>query len=174
MRAAPASAPYRPPAGGRRLPGVLAASGDDGSGYGRGRADSGVGDLCPGRVRSVRGVVDSSFIRGDEVLFSEVSPRPHDTGLVTLISLNLSEFALHTRATGALYPPTGSFCVGGDTAGRELDPDPLRQPGRARYRTEPIRQAGDPGPPPHGRVSRAENIDAARDKARCSAATVKF
>mgnify|MGYP001400273329 CR=1 FL=1 len=38
------------------------------------------------------------FIRGDEVLFSEVSPRPHDTGLVTLISQNLSEFALHTRA----------------------------------------------------------------------------
>src|SRR5690554_1861257 len=38
------------------------------------------------------------FIRGDEVLFSEVSPRPHDTGLVTLISQNLSEFALHARA----------------------------------------------------------------------------
>ena len=38
------------------------------------------------------------FIKGDEVFFSEVSPRPHDTGLVTLISQNLSEFALHARA----------------------------------------------------------------------------
>jgi phosphoribosylglycinamide formyltransferase 2 len=38
------------------------------------------------------------FIRGDEVYFSEVSPRPHDTGLVTLISQDLSEFALHVRA----------------------------------------------------------------------------
>ncbi len=38
------------------------------------------------------------FIKGDEVLFSEVSPRPHDTGMVTMISQNLSEFALHARA----------------------------------------------------------------------------
>ncbi len=38
------------------------------------------------------------FIKGDDVIFSEVSPRPHDTGLVTLISQNLSEFALHARA----------------------------------------------------------------------------
>ncbi|MEI6859928.1 MAG: formate-dependent phosphoribosylglycinamide formyltransferase [Shewanella sp.] len=38
------------------------------------------------------------FIKGDDVYFSEVSPRPHDTGLVTLISQDLSEFALHTRA----------------------------------------------------------------------------
>ncbi|MBT9472263.1 MAG: formate-dependent phosphoribosylglycinamide formyltransferase [Pseudomonadota bacterium] len=38
------------------------------------------------------------FVRGDEVWFSEVSPRPHDTGLVTLVTQNLSEFALHARA----------------------------------------------------------------------------
>ncbi len=38
------------------------------------------------------------FVRGDEVLFSEVSPRPHDTGLVTLVSQFQSEFALHARA----------------------------------------------------------------------------
>lgn len=38
------------------------------------------------------------FVRGEEVFFSEVSPRPHDTGLVTLISQDLSEFALHVRA----------------------------------------------------------------------------
>ncbi|MDD8059832.1 MAG: formate-dependent phosphoribosylglycinamide formyltransferase [Shewanella sp.] len=38
------------------------------------------------------------FVKGDEVYFSEVSPRPHDTGLVTLISQDISEFALHVRA----------------------------------------------------------------------------
>ena len=38
------------------------------------------------------------FVKGDEVWFSEVSPRPHDTGLVTLVSQDLSEFALHARA----------------------------------------------------------------------------
>jgi len=38
------------------------------------------------------------FIKGDQVIFSEVSPRPHDTGLVTLVSQDLSEFALHARA----------------------------------------------------------------------------
>jgi phosphoribosylglycinamide formyltransferase 2 len=45
------------------------------------------------------------FIRGDEVLFSEVSPRPHDTGMVTLISQDLSEFALHARAILGLPIP---------------------------------------------------------------------
>lgn len=45
------------------------------------------------------------FISGDEVYFSEVSPRPHDTGLVTLISQNLSEFALHARAILGLPIP---------------------------------------------------------------------
>ncbi|MET0285560.1 MAG: formate-dependent phosphoribosylglycinamide formyltransferase, partial [Polyangiales bacterium] len=38
------------------------------------------------------------FVKGDEVIFSEVSPRPHDTGMVTMISQDLSEFALHVRA----------------------------------------------------------------------------
>jgi phosphoribosylglycinamide formyltransferase 2 len=38
------------------------------------------------------------FIKGDEVYFSEVSPRPHDTGMVTLITQSQSEFALHLRA----------------------------------------------------------------------------
>ncbi|MGB0955433.1 MAG: formate-dependent phosphoribosylglycinamide formyltransferase [Panacagrimonas sp.] len=45
------------------------------------------------------------FIRGDEAIFSEVSPRPHDTGLVTLISQDLSEFALHARAILGLPIP---------------------------------------------------------------------
>ena len=45
------------------------------------------------------------FVRGDQVWFSEVSPRPHDTGLVTLISQDLSEFALHARAILGLPVP---------------------------------------------------------------------
>ncbi len=45
------------------------------------------------------------FIKNDEVIFSEVSPRPHDTGLVTLISQDLSEFALHARAILGLPIP---------------------------------------------------------------------
>jgi phosphoribosylglycinamide formyltransferase 2 len=45
------------------------------------------------------------FIKGDEVYFSEVSPRPHDTGMVTLISQDLSEFALHARAILGLPIP---------------------------------------------------------------------
>ncbi|ROU05289.1 formate-dependent phosphoribosylglycinamide formyltransferase [Lysobacter enzymogenes] len=46
------------------------------------------------------------FVKGDEVWFSEVSPRPHDTGLVTLISQDLSEFALHARAILGLPIPS--------------------------------------------------------------------
>ena len=46
------------------------------------------------------------FVKGDEVWFSEVSPRPHDTGMVTLLSQNLSEFALHVRAILGLPVPT--------------------------------------------------------------------
>ena len=45
------------------------------------------------------------FIKGDQVWFSEVSPRPHDTGMVTLMSQNLSEFALHARAILGLPIP---------------------------------------------------------------------
>lgn len=49
------------------------------------------------------------FVRGDEVLFSEVSPRPHDTGMVTMISQDLSEFALHARAVLGLPVPGVRF-----------------------------------------------------------------
>ena len=45
------------------------------------------------------------FVRGDDVIFSEVSPRPHDTGMVTLISQDLSQFALHVRAILGLPIP---------------------------------------------------------------------
>ena len=46
------------------------------------------------------------FVKGDEVIFSELSPRPHDTGMVTLISQNLSEFDLHARAILGLPIPS--------------------------------------------------------------------
>jgi phosphoribosylglycinamide formyltransferase 2 len=46
------------------------------------------------------------FVRGEEVIFSELSPRPHDTGMVTLISQNLSEFDLHARAVLGLPIPS--------------------------------------------------------------------
>lgn len=49
------------------------------------------------------------FVCGDEVLFSEVSPRPHDTGMVTMISQDLSEFALHARAVLGLPVPAVRF-----------------------------------------------------------------
>lgn len=45
------------------------------------------------------------FVKGDQVIFSELSPRPHDTGMVTLISQNLSQFALHARAMLGLPVP---------------------------------------------------------------------
>lgn len=64
------------------------------------------------------------FVKGDEVIFSEVSPRPHDTGMVTMISQDLSEFALHARALLGMpvpgirfYGPSASMAivVEGDT-----------------------------------------------------------
>ena len=49
------------------------------------------------------------FVKGDDVYFSEVSPRPHDTGMVTMISQDLSEFALHARAILGLPVPNIEF-----------------------------------------------------------------
>jgi len=70
------------------------------------------------------------FIKGDEVIFSEVSPRPHDTGMVTMISQDLSEFGLHARAVLGLpvpsirfYGPSASkaIVIEGDTDKVEFD-----------------------------------------------------
>lgn len=70
------------------------------------------------------------FIKDDEVIFSEVSPRPHDTGMVTMISQDMSEFALHARALLGLpipsirfYGPSASraVVVEGDTDQIEFD-----------------------------------------------------
>ena len=67
------------------------------------------------------------FVRGDEVLFSEVSPRPHDTGMVTMATQALSEFALHARAILGLPVPAGEV--------------PLRSPGASAVVLAPA--AGD-------------------------------
>lgn len=68
------------------------------------------------------------FIKGDEVLFSEVSPRPHDTGMVTMISQNLSQFALHARAILGIpianieqYSPAASRAVVVEGKSTELE-----------------------------------------------------
>lgn len=58
------------------------------------------------------------FIKGDDVLFSEVSPRPHDTGMVTMISQDLSQFALHARAVLGLPVPGIRFY--GSSASRAI------------------------------------------------------
>ena len=80
--------------------------------------------------------------KGDRVLFSEVSPRPHDTGMVTLISQDLSEFALHVRAILGLpipairqYGPAASRVIlaeGDSTAPRYVvAPEALAEPDTA-------------------------------------------
>lgn len=67
------------------------------------------------------------FVKGDEVYFNEVSPRPHDTGLVTLLSQDASEFALHVRAilgfpigTITQYGPTASSVILGQGTSQDL------------------------------------------------------
>lgn len=74
------------------------------------------------------------FVKGDNVWFSEVSPRPHDTGMVTLISQNLSEFALHLRAilglpipTIALLQPSASAVILSEGASSKIEYTGLEQ-----------------------------------------------
>ncbi|WP_375058586.1 formate-dependent phosphoribosylglycinamide formyltransferase [Zobellella sp. DQSA1] len=122
------------------------------------------------------------FIRGDEVLFSEVSPRPHDTGLVTLISQNLSEFALHARAILGL--PVPLIRQQGPSASAVILPEGhstlTRFGNLAEALAEPdteLRLFGKPEIRGRRRMgvalARGESIDVARDKARRSAAAVK-
>lgn len=114
------------------------------------------------------------FIKGDNVIFSEVSPRPHDTGMVTMISQDMSEFALHARALLGLpvpeprfYGPSASraIVVEGDT--REVVFDNLD-----KVLAEPgvqIRIFGKPEIHGHRRMgvilATDETVDAARAKA---------
>jgi len=120
------------------------------------------------------------FIRGEEVIFSEVSPRPHDTGMVTMISQDLSQFALHARAILGLpipgitrHGPAASSVILANGESRQvvfggLD-RALREPDTQ------LRLFGKPGVSGQRRMgvalARGASIEDAVDKAdRCAAA----
>ncbi|MCC5874235.1 MAG: formate-dependent phosphoribosylglycinamide formyltransferase [Gammaproteobacteria bacterium] len=115
------------------------------------------------------------FVRGEQVWFSEVSPRPHDTGMVTLISQELSEFALHARAILGL--PIPEVRQWGPAASCVLlvsgDSDQVTFSGLDRALTEPgtqLRLFGKPEVRGQRRMgvalALADDVEAARDKAR--------
>ncbi|MDE2315354.1 MAG: ATP-grasp domain-containing protein, partial [Xanthomonadaceae bacterium] len=122
------------------------------------------------------------FVKGDQVIFSEVSPRPHDTGLVTLISQDLSEFALHARAILGLpipairqFGPSASCAVLVEGEGRAP-----RYHGVAAALAEPDTQLRVFGKPEvKGRrrmavtLARDVDVDAARAKAVRAAAQLR-
>ncbi|MDR3252080.1 MAG: formate-dependent phosphoribosylglycinamide formyltransferase [Tannerella sp.] len=114
------------------------------------------------------------FVCGDEVIFSEVSPRPHDTGMVTMISQELSQFALHARAVLGL--PIPDICFHGPAAASraivaEGDSTALRFANIDEALAQPgtqIRLFGKPEVHGHRRMgvilARAESIEDARAK----------
>ena len=115
------------------------------------------------------------FVKGDDVYFSEVSPRPHDTGLVTLISQDLSEFALHARAILGLPIPV--IRQRGPSASSALlvhgNSNDIRFEGVERALAEPdtmLRLFGKQEVKGHRRMgvtlALANSIDEARAKAR--------
>ena len=114
------------------------------------------------------------FIKGDEVIFSEVSPRPHDTGMVTMISQDQSEFALHARALLGLPVPEIKFY--GPSASRavvvEGDTDTVEFAGIDKVLEEPgtqMRIFGKPEVKGHRRMAvilaTDSDVEAARAKA---------
>ena len=121
------------------------------------------------------------FVCGDEVIFSEVSPRPHDTGMVTLIGQELSQFALHVRAVlGLPVPailrdaPAASVAILGTGHGRRI-----RYRGVSRALAEPgtaLRLFGKPEVQGKRRLAvalaREDNVERALEKARRVAAAV--
>lgn len=122
------------------------------------------------------------FIKGEDVIFSEVSPRPHDTGMVTMISQDMSEFALHARAVLGLpipeiklYSPSASkaIVVEGNTTEYEfLDVEKvLEEPGVQ------IRFFGKPEIKGHRRVgvilATDETVEKAKEKAERAYAKLK-
>ena len=113
------------------------------------------------------------FVRGDRVIFSEVSPRPHDTGMVTMISQDLSEFALHVRAVLGLPIPNIAFH--GPSASRavvvEGDTNRMEFANLENVLSESdtqIRIFGKPEIEGHRRMAvllaRAESVETAREK----------
>ncbi len=123
------------------------------------------------------------FVSGEDVIFSEVSPRPHDTGLVTLISQDLSEFALHVRAIlGLPIPvirqlgPSASCAVLAEGQGNRPRyhgaADALQQPDTM------LRLFGKPEVKGKRRMAvtlaRGESIENAREKARNAAGKLRI
>lgn len=122
------------------------------------------------------------FVKGDEVWFSEVSPRPHDTGLVTLVSQDLSEFALHARAILGL--PIPAIRQQGPSASAVILPegnsDAVAYSGLEKALAEPdifLRLFGKPELKGRRRMGVAlatgSSIAEAREKATRAAAAVK-
>ena len=114
------------------------------------------------------------FIKGDDVIFSEVSPRPHDTGMVTMISQDLSQFALHARAILGLPIPNIAFH--GPSASRavvvEGDSDHVQFGNLVEALSQPdtqMRIFGKPEVHGHRRMAvmlaRANSVEEARAKA---------
>lgn len=114
------------------------------------------------------------FIKGDEVIFSEVSPRPHDTGMVTMISQNFSEFGLHARALLGL--PVSEIRFFGPSASRavvvEGDTDTVEFENLEEVLSEPgtdMRIFGKPEVKGHRRMAvilaTADSVEEARAKA---------
>ena len=121
------------------------------------------------------------FVCGDEVIFSEVSPRPHDTGMVTLISQDLSEFALHVRAflglpVGAIrqYGPSASAVILPQLTSQNVTFDNVQAAVGSGLQ---VRLFGKPeidGTRRLGVVlASAENVNEAVEKAKNAAAQVK-
>jgi len=122
------------------------------------------------------------FVCGDDVIFSELSPRPHDTGMVTLISQQLSEFDLHARAILGLPVPEPRLIGAGASAvilaDREAECfnyDGLSE-ALAIDKDVDVRIFGKPTTRPYRRMgvalARAENVDLARELAQRAASTV--
>ena len=122
------------------------------------------------------------FVRGDEVIFSEVSPRPHDTGLVTLISQDLPQFALHARAIlGLPIPNIRTRGAAASTAilleGEQVAPSYIGVTEALQEPDTMLRLFGKPEIKGRRRMGVAlalgDNIKAAREKSRRAAAKVR-
>lgn len=127
------------------------------------------------------------FVVGDDVLFSEVSPRPHDTGMVTMVSQDLSEFALHARAVLGL-PAGGAERLGGTAEPAAASCAVLAHGnGVPRFSgvdaalavpTAQVRLFGKPTVAGHRRVAvtlaRGADVDEARQRARDAAAAIEI
>ena len=113
------------------------------------------------------------FVKGDEVIFSEVSPRPHDTGMVTMITQDLSQFALHARAVLGLPIPNIRFLGAGASRAVvvEGESSQLSFGNLEHVLDQPdtqLRLFGKPSVNGHRRMAvllaRAENVEEARRK----------